>query len=112
MPPFCCHIEDLARVPGVTERMPREWERSSALTRFSVEAFDERTFAAYLRDEWRVLPRGAGRHQIRVSTAGFSTEQEIDRLVAGGRAFLARSEPVVEVASRKNDGCRFGDEVC
>ena len=82
--------EGLSRVPGVTLKTPLAWEHSSGLTSFEAEGVDDRALWEYLRDEWRVLPRTLGPRGIRVSTAYFNTEEEIDRLVAGVRPFLHR----------------------
>lgn len=51
---------------------------------------DERALLEYLRDEWRVFPRTLARHQLRASTAYYNTEDEVDRLASGVRAFLAQ----------------------
>ena len=80
----------LAEIPGVAVKTPLAWERSSGLASFEAEGVDERALWEYLRDEWRVLPRTLAPHQLRVSTAYFNTEEEIDRLISGVRAFLAR----------------------
>lgn len=82
--------QELSGVPGVRVKTPFEWERACGLTSFEVPGADERRLWEYLRDEWRVLPRTLAPHQLRVSTAYFNTEEEVDRLVAGVRAFLAR----------------------
>lgn len=84
-----CLKEEVARVPGVTVRTPLAWERSSGLTNFEAEGADARALWEYLRDRWRVLVVPLGQHRLRVSTAYFNTEDEIDRLVSGVRAFLA-----------------------
>jgi len=80
--------EELARVPGVTLRTPLAWEASSGLVSFEAEGADERALLGYLRDEWRVFPRTLARHQLRVSTAYFNSEEEVDRLVSGVKTFL------------------------
>jgi selenocysteine lyase/cysteine desulfurase len=84
--------DGLARVPGVEVKTPRPPERASGLTTFAVPGHDGARLVAYLRDAWRVLPRPLARPgHVRVSTAYFNTEAEVDRLVAGVRAFLARA---------------------
>ncbi len=81
--------EELARVPGVTLKTPPSFERSSGLVSFQAEGVNERALWEYLRDEWRVYPRTLAPQQLRVSTAYFNTEEEVDRLVAGVRKYLA-----------------------
>ena len=80
--------QELSGVAGVALKTPLAWEHSSGLVSFEASGVDERALWEYLRDEWRVLPRTLAPHQLRVSTAYFNTEEEIDRLVSGVRAFL------------------------
>jgi selenocysteine lyase/cysteine desulfurase len=82
--------DGLATVPGVEVKSPREPERSSGLTAFAVPGHDADELVDYLVREWHVQPRSLSMPgHVRVSTAYFNTEAEIDRLVDGVRAFLA-----------------------
>ncbi|HZS91620.1 MAG TPA: aminotransferase class V-fold PLP-dependent enzyme [Chloroflexota bacterium] len=76
----------LRTVPGVTVLTPDAWERSSAITSFSVDGIDARHVHQTLwaqRIIVRLVPELNG---IRISTPYFTDEGEIDRLIAALRA--------------------------
>lgn len=80
----------LAEIPGVELWTPLDWARSSGLVTFRVVGRD----AAALQQRFeqnKLYPRTLGKdsEKIRVSTALFNSEDEIDRLVACVREFLA-----------------------
>ncbi len=83
----------LAEAPGVELCTPRAWERSSGLIAVAVPEGDEVALQADLVAHGlfpRTLgPRGS--HRIRVSTALFNSEDEVDRLAARVRAFAEPS---------------------
>ena len=78
----------LTEIPGVHIKTPLAWERSSGLTTFALEKADAKDLEHYLAERWSVAPRSLGLPgHIRVSTAYFNTHAEIDRLIAGVRAY-------------------------
>ena len=82
--------ERLTELPGATLLSPGSWERSSALVTFSMEGLqpvamqEELWHRAKIRS--RIFPF---RPVLRVSTAYFNTEDEIDFLIATLRRMLA-----------------------
>jgi selenocysteine lyase/cysteine desulfurase len=80
----------LAELDGLELRTPRAWEQSSGLVTFRVPGRDETALQRQLEAN-RLFPRtlGQGSEQIRVSCALFNAEDELDRLVATVREFLA-----------------------
>lgn len=83
----------LAGAPGVELCTPRDWERSSGLIAVSVPGCDEAALQADLVAHGlfpRTLgPRGS--HRIRVSTAFFNGDDEVDRLAARIRDFARQA---------------------
>jgi len=79
----------LAEIPGVELWTPLEYGRSSGLTSFRVPGRDE-TALQQSFEAANLYPRtlGKGSEKIRVSTALFNTEDEIDRLVEKVREFV------------------------
>jgi selenocysteine lyase/cysteine desulfurase len=82
----------LKEIPGVELWTPVEWERSSGLVSFRVPGRDE-TALQQSFEENKLYPRtlGKGSEKIRVSTALFNSEDEIDRLVECIRVFVAKA---------------------
>ncbi|HVC32626.1 MAG TPA: aminotransferase class V-fold PLP-dependent enzyme [Chloroflexota bacterium] len=80
----------LAEVPGVEVLTPLEWARSSGLVSFRVVGRDE-TALQQRFEAARLYPRTLGKasEKIRVSTALFNDEDEIDHLVECVRDFTA-----------------------
>lgn len=78
----------LAKTAGVELVTPVEWERSSGLTTFRVPGRDETALQQRL-EAAHLYPRtlGKGSEKIRVSTALFNSDDEIDRLVGCIREF-------------------------
>lgn len=83
----------LAEMPGVELATPIAWERSSGLTSFRVPGRDE-TALQQRFEAAKLYPRtlGKGSEKIRVSTALFNTEDEVDRLVAAIRDFVSSTD--------------------
>lgn len=79
----------LREIPGVELWTPLEWQRSSGLVTFRVVGRDEVALQKRF-EEHRLYPRtlGKGSEKIRVSTALFNSEEEIDQLVACVREFV------------------------
>lgn len=79
----------LAEIPGVELWTPLDWQRSSGLVTFRVVNRDETALQRSL-EENRLYPRtlGPGTEKIRVSTAFFNDEDELDRLVDCVQRFL------------------------
>lgn len=81
----------LAGTPGVELCTPRAWERSSGLISVAVPGRD----AAALQEDLvahGLFPRPSGprgSHRIRVSTAFFNGEEQVDRLASRIREFAA-----------------------
>ncbi len=72
----------LREAPGVRVLTPDAWERSSAITSFTVDGLD----ALYIqKDLWtrRIITRYVPeRNAIRISTPYFTSEEELERLIA------------------------------
>jgi hypothetical protein len=51
---------------------------------------DAQALVAHLRTAYRVLPRTVGPSTVRVSTALFNNEEELDRLIVGMQTYLNR----------------------
>lgn len=85
--------DGLAAVSGVELRTPRPWDRSSGLITVAVPGHGEEALQADLVANGlfprTVGPRGS--HRIRVSTAFFNSEAQVDRLAARIRDFAARA---------------------
>ncbi|HLH73009.1 MAG TPA: aminotransferase class V-fold PLP-dependent enzyme [Chloroflexota bacterium] len=79
----------LQEIPGVELGTPIEWERSSGLVNFRVVGRDETALQERFETA-KLYPRtlGKGSEKIRVSTALFNDEDEIDRLVRCVREFV------------------------
>jgi selenocysteine lyase/cysteine desulfurase len=79
----------LANVDGVRLWTPIEWERSSGLVSFEVVGRDEAALQKRF-EETKLYPRtlGKGSGKIRVSTALFNSEDEVDRLLEVVREFV------------------------
>jgi selenocysteine lyase/cysteine desulfurase len=73
-------------VPGVQLITPRRWDDSSGLTTFDLPGVDAPALVERLRAHYRVLPRAIGACRVRVSTALYNAEEEIDRMIEGIRA--------------------------
>lgn len=72
----------LAGTPGVALRTPRAWERSSGLISVAVPGHDEAALQADLLAHglFTRTTGPPGSHRIRVSTAFFNGEEQVDRL--------------------------------
>lgn len=82
----------LAEAPGVELCTPRAWEASSGLIAVAVPGRDEAALQADLVAHG-LFPRTLGppgSHRIRVSTAFFNSEEQVDRLASRIREFAAR----------------------
>lgn len=79
----------LSEIPGVELCTPLTWDRSSGLVTFRVVGKDEMALQKQFEDS-KLYPRtlGKGSEKIRVSTALFNSESEIDRLVDCVRRFV------------------------
>ncbi len=72
----------LRSLPGVTVLTPDAWEHSSAITSFSMDWIDALHIQKTLWDQriiTRYVPERSG---IRISTAYFTSEEDLDRLIA------------------------------
>lgn len=79
----------LRTLPGVTVLTPDEWERSSAITSFSVEGLDALQIQATLWDQriiTRYVPEWNG---IRIATPYFTSAEDLDRLIEALRRLRA-----------------------
>ena len=73
----------LPEIPGLTLASPKPWEHSSALVSFSLPGGDSSRIQSYLWEEGRVRARiFPDRPLVRISTAHFNTEAELDLLVS------------------------------
>ncbi len=79
----------LSDIPGVELWTPLQWDRSSGLVTFRVVGKDELALQKQF-EENKLYPRtlGKGSEKIRVSTALFNSEEEIDCLVECVRKFV------------------------
>jgi selenocysteine lyase/cysteine desulfurase len=74
--------EQVRDVPGLTLVSPQAWERSSALVSFSLNGVDSSHIQTFLWEQARVRSRiFPDRPIVRISTAYFNTEAELDVLV-------------------------------
>jgi L-cysteine/cystine lyase len=81
--------DGLRTIDGVEVKTPQAPEHSAGMTTFAIPGRDSEQLVDYLRRDWQVLPRPLSwPSHVRVSTAYFNTDDEVDRLVAGVRAFL------------------------
>lgn len=72
----------LRDVSGLTLVSPDTWEHSSALVSFALDGVDSARIQSYLWDEGRIRSRiFPDRPVVRISTAHFNTEAELDLLV-------------------------------
>jgi cysteine desulfurase / selenocysteine lyase len=86
-----CLKDRLRALPAATLLSPDEWERSSALVSFSVPGSDSQAIQAYLWDTGRIRSRiFPDRPILRISTAYFNTEAELDLLVDLLRGVIGR----------------------
>lgn len=84
--------DGLAQLGGVELKTPRPFERSSGLVTFALPGRDANALVAHLVTQWRVRPRSLHLPgHVRVSTAYFNTDEEIERLLAGVRSFAERA---------------------
>ena len=86
------YLKDRLRtIPEVTLLTPEAWERSSALVSFSIPELDPREIQVYLWETGKVRARiFPDRPILRISTAYFNTEEELDLLVGLLRELVAR----------------------
>ena len=74
--------EALKTAPNVRLHTPTAWEHSSAMTSFSVEGVSGERLAAELYERRRIRVRYVEEIDgVRVSTALFNNEEEINRLI-------------------------------
>ena len=74
--------ERLRGVSGLTLASPEPWEQSSALVSFSLDGVDSARIQNYLWEAGKVRSRTfPDRPLVRISTAHFNTEAELDLLV-------------------------------
>jgi selenocysteine lyase/cysteine desulfurase len=72
----------LAETPGVVVQTPMEWERSSALVNFRVEGVSGRDLGAKLWNDWKIVQRPVREPSgVRLSTAYFSSPEDVDRVI-------------------------------
>ena len=82
----------LPEVPTLTLLTPRAWELSSALVSFSVEGKGSQEMADYLWKAARIRSRTfPDKAILRISTAYFNTEAELDLLLATLRQMVGAS---------------------
>jgi L-cysteine/cystine lyase len=72
----------LHELPGVRVLTPDAWERSSALTAFSMAGIDARHVHKTLWEQRIITRYVPERNGIRISTPYFTSEEELDRLIA------------------------------
>ncbi len=80
----------LGALPGVRVLTPAAWEHSSAITTFSVDGVDAQPLQQTLWGRRIVTRYVPERNGIRISTPYFTSEQELDRLIAALREHGAR----------------------
>ena len=72
----------LRELPGVRVLTPDAWERSSAITSFSMAGIDARHIHKTLWEQRIITRYVPERNGIRISTPYFTSEEELDRLIA------------------------------
>ena len=77
------YLKDRLRdVPGLTLASPDAWEYSSALVSFALDGVDSARIQSYLWEQGTIRSRVfPDRPLVRISTAHFNTEAELDQLV-------------------------------
>jgi selenocysteine lyase/cysteine desulfurase len=73
--------ERLRAMPGMTVLTPDAWEHSSAITSFSLEAFDALHIHATLWDQRIITRYVPERNGIRIASPYFTSEEDLDRLI-------------------------------
>jgi selenocysteine lyase/cysteine desulfurase len=81
--------ERLRTLPGATLLTPDAWERSSAITSFSIEGLDAQHIQQTLWEQRIITRHVPERNGIRIATPYFTAEEELDRLIAALRAIAA-----------------------
>lgn len=78
------YVKDgLTAIPGIALLSPTAWEHASALVSFSIEGTDPRVVQSYLWETGKIRSRIFPDQPIlRISTAYFNTEAELDLLVS------------------------------
>jgi selenocysteine lyase/cysteine desulfurase len=75
--------EQLARIPGIVMHSPEPWQHASALTSFTLPGHDARATANRLMTEHNIVTRPVPEiNALRISTAYFNMQQDIDRFLA------------------------------
>jgi selenocysteine lyase/cysteine desulfurase len=72
----------LRELPGVRVLTPDAWEHSSAITAFSMEKTDALSIHKTLWEQRIITRYVPERNGIRISTPYFTSEEELDRLIA------------------------------
>lgn len=81
-----CLREQLATLPGVTLHTATDWEHRSAMLTLSLAGHTGGEISRHLWEQHRILTRGVGEWEaIRLSTALYNTEEEIEQLIAALR---------------------------
>jgi selenocysteine lyase/cysteine desulfurase len=75
----------LRTISGVTVLTPDAWEHSSAITSFSIEGLNALHIHTTLWDQRIIARHVPERNGIRIATPYFTTEEELDRLIAALR---------------------------
>ncbi len=77
----------LAELDGVTVQTPFEWERSSALVNFRVAGVAGTELSKRLWDDWKIVQRAVlAPEGVRLSTAYFSSSEDVDRVIEAVQA--------------------------
>jgi len=102
---FCKMLGDrmragVAKIPGCTLTGPVDDETSCGLTAVAIEGWEPRQIVDALWDRYRVAVRAVNSPAaIRISTAHFNTETEVDRVLEALQTIASEQAPPIEAVA-------------
>lgn len=90
----------VAQIPGCTLTGPTDPETTCGLTAVAIEGWEPRQVVDALWDRYRIAVRAVNSPAaIRISTAAFNTEDEVDRALEALKTIAAEPAPPLEAAA-------------
>jgi selenocysteine lyase/cysteine desulfurase len=90
----------VAQIPGCTLTGPTDAETTCGLTAVAIDGWEPRQIVDALWDRYRVAVRAVNSPAaIRISTAHFNTEDEVDRVLEALRSIASEQAPPVEAVA-------------
>jgi cysteine desulfurase/selenocysteine lyase len=102
---YCKRLGDrmragIAQIPGCTLTGPSDPETTCGLTAVAVEGWEPRQVVDALWERYRIAVRAVNSPAaIRISTAHFNTEDEVDRVLDALKTIASEPAPPVEAAA-------------